>query len=55
MILVYSPTTFHSDEEIKKFDNTLENVQQIVKKNDFKIIVGGWNAKIGNNIWDLRM
>ena len=52
VILDYSPTTAHSDE---KFDNTLDSVQPTVKKNDLKIIVGGWNAKIGSNIWDLRM
>jgi hypothetical protein len=33
----------------RKFNNTLENLQPDVEKNDFRVIVASWNAKIGSN------
>ena len=46
---MYAPTTSHSDEEIINFYERLEDVIEKVDKNDMKIVIGDWNAKIGHD------
>ena len=57
VIVVYAPTTSHSDEEIETFYERLEDVIEKVDKNDMKIVIGDWNAKIGhdNTGWEDEM
>lgn len=49
VIVAYAPTTDYSDAEVETFYEQLEQTLKILPKKDVKIIVGDWNAKIGNN------
>ena len=49
LIQVYAPTTSHSDEEIEEFYETIEQTFSHLPKNDFLIVQGDWNAKVGKN------
>ena len=49
---VYAPTTSHSDEETEMFYETLEETIMRTRKKDITIIIGDWNAKIGENAYE---
>ena len=51
IIQVYAPITSHSDEETEMFYETLEETIARTWKKDITIIIGDWNAKIGEDAY----
>ena len=49
VIQVYAPTTSHSDEETEMFYETLEQTTARTRNKDITLIIGYWNAKIGED------
>ena len=47
IIQVYAPTTDHDDEEVEKFYDDIENVMKYAKSGEINIVMGDWNAKVG--------
>jgi len=48
IIQVYAPTCDHSDEEVDRFYEDLETTLKQTKSRDIKIVMGDFNAKVGN-------
>ena len=48
IIQVYAPTQDHDDVEIENFYDRIERAIKIVKSDEVLIIMGDWNAKVGN-------
>lgn len=44
---MYAPTTDKSDEEVNEFYNNIETVLKKLKKHDLTILMGDYNAKVG--------
>lgn len=49
VIQVYAPTSSSSDEEIDEFYRQLEETMASVNRKDVKIVIGDWNAKVGDD------
>ena len=49
VMVIYAPTMEYGEEDLEKFYETVEEVLKEIPKQDMKIIVGDWNAKIGND------
>ena len=47
IIQVYAPTSTHTDEEIEEFYSQLQTVQDSINNNNPTIIMGDFNAKVG--------
>ncbi|KAG7494322.1 hypothetical protein JOB18_027984 [Solea senegalensis] len=47
IVVVYMPTTAHPDEEIEEMYDKIEEVLNIGKGNDYMILLGDWNAVVG--------
>uniref|UniRef100_A0A8D8S118 Craniofacial development protein 2 n=1 Tax=Cacopsylla melanoneura TaxID=428564 RepID=A0A8D8S118_9HEMI len=47
IIQVYAPTTDRSDEEVQEFYNSIELVLKKLKKDELNIVMGDYNAKLG--------
>ena len=47
IIVVYAPTSDAADDEIDSFYESLDQIVKSCKSQEMKIIVGDWNAKIG--------
>ncbi|GFR73743.1 craniofacial development protein 2-like [Elysia marginata] len=48
VIQIYAPTSEHSDDEIEKFYEKLDNVKGNLNTQDVKIVMVDFNAKVGN-------
>ena len=48
VLQLYAPTTEHSDEEIETFYEEFDNALKHTKSTDNIIIMGDFNAKVGN-------
>ena len=48
IIQVYAPTSESSDEEIDKFYEDLDKAKRYLKSQDIKVIMGDFNAKVGD-------
>uniref|UniRef100_A0A670IUS3 Endonuclease/exonuclease/phosphatase domain-containing protein n=1 Tax=Podarcis muralis TaxID=64176 RepID=A0A670IUS3_PODMU len=48
VIQVYAPTTGAEETEIDQFYEDLEDLIEVTPKKDFLLIIGDWNAKVGN-------
>ena len=48
IIQVYAPTQDHGDEEIEAFYEEIEKAIKIVKSDEVLIVMGDWNAKVGD-------
>ena len=48
IIQVYAPTSTHEDEEVEKFYEDLDKGMKQLKSQDVKIVMGDFNAKVGN-------
>ncbi|XP_065218893.1 craniofacial development protein 2-like [Planococcus citri] len=48
VIQVYAPTSDSSDEDIEDFYDNHEKTLRATKKNEAKIVIGDFNAKVGN-------
>jgi len=48
VIQVYKPTSTHSDEEVEAVYEKLEQMSQNVKGKEYLIIMGDWNAVVGD-------
>ena len=49
IIQVYAPTTDHDDDEIEKFYDDLKQVMEYTKTGEINIVMGDWNAKVGDH------
>ena len=47
IIQVYMPTTQHDDDEIEEMYEQIEELIQETKRNDYLILMGDWNAIVG--------
>jgi hypothetical protein len=47
IIQIYAPTTEHDDDEVENFYNDIENVMKYTKSGEINIVMGDWNAKVG--------
>ena len=47
IIQVYAPTTDHDDEEVEKLYDDIKNVMKYAKSGEINIVMGDWNAKVG--------
>ena len=47
IVQVYMPTTAHEDEEIERIYEQLDEILQKVKGTEYSIIMGDWNAVVG--------
>ncbi|KAL1446089.1 hypothetical protein WDU94_009850 [Cyamophila willieti] len=52
LIQVYAPTADKSDEEIETFYEEIESLLKTTKKHDITIILGDFNAKVGDCVVD---
>ena len=52
IIQVYTPTTDHDDEEVKRFYGLLESTITEVHKKDILIVQGDWNIKVGPDTYE---
>ena len=50
MIQVYAPTSTASDEDIESFYTQLQDALDDLPKSDISLVIGDFNAKIGNGI-----
>ncbi|XP_047118458.1 craniofacial development protein 2-like [Schistocerca piceifrons] len=48
VVQVYAPTADKSDEEIESFYNDLHSITRTLKKEDMNLIIGDFNAEVGN-------
>ena len=48
LLQVYSPTTDHSDEDIEEFYEQLEEARRQCKASEITVVMGDFNAKVGN-------
>ena len=48
VIHVFAPTSSHNDEEHEEFYESNNNVMGYSKSGEIVIIMGDWNAKVGN-------
>ncbi|XP_060519748.1 craniofacial development protein 2-like [Cylas formicarius] len=48
IIQTYAPTCDHSDEEVELFYMHLDSAMELVNKSDVTIVMGDFNAKVGN-------
>ncbi|KAF7239447.1 Tumor necrosis factor receptor superfamily member 21 [Varanus komodoensis] len=48
VVQVYAPTTGAEEAEVDRFYEGLQHLLEITPKNDVRIIVGDWNAKVGS-------
>ena len=48
MVQVYSPTSSHSDDEVEELYEEIANIMQR-NKSQYKIIMGDFNAKVGQH------
>ena len=48
IIQVYAPTSTHSDEEVEEFYEDIDKAMKLFKSQDIKIVMGDFNAKVGN-------
>lgn len=57
IIQVYAPTADSLDEEIETFYNKLEETWEDLPRKDVKVVMGDWNAKVGqdNAGWEHAM
>ena len=49
LIQIYAPTSAHDDEEVEKFYEDLDFAMKQLKSQDVKIVMGDFNAKVGNS------
>ncbi|XP_039276069.1 craniofacial development protein 2-like [Nilaparvata lugens] len=47
IIQVYAPTTDGTDEEVKEFYNSINQIIEKLKRHDLTIVLGNFNAKLG--------
>ncbi len=47
IIQVYAPTSDHTDEEIELFYDSIQRVMGYIKSEEVAIVMGDWNAKVG--------
>ena len=47
IVQIYTPKLDAEDDEIDEFYNMLQKVTDSISNSDVKIIMGGWNAKVG--------
>lgn len=47
IIQVYAPTMEHDDDEIEKFYDDIGSVMKYTKSGEINIVMGDWNAKVG--------
>lgn len=52
IIQVYSPTSNHEDEEVKRFYESIDSTIVEIPKKDIIIVQGGWNAKVGSKAYE---
>ncbi|KAF7248224.1 Craniofacial development protein 2 [Varanus komodoensis] len=48
IVQVYAPTTDAEEAEVDQFYEGLQHLLELTPKNDFLIIMGDWNAKVGS-------
>ncbi|KAF7239450.1 Meprin A subunit alpha [Varanus komodoensis] len=48
IVQVYAPTTGAEEAEVDRFCEGLQHLLELIPKNDVLIIMGDWNAKVGN-------
>ena len=48
VIQVYAPTTNAKEAEVERFYEDLQDLLELTPKKDVFFIIGGWNAKVGN-------
>ena len=48
VIQVYAPTSIAEEAEIEQFCEDLQDLLELTPKKDVLIIIGDWNAKVGN-------
>ena len=48
VIQVYAPTSNAEETEIEWFYEDLQDLLELTPKKDVFFIIGGWNAKVGN-------
>ncbi|XP_039291048.1 craniofacial development protein 2-like [Nilaparvata lugens] len=57
IIQVYAPTTDGTDEEVKEFSNSINQIIEKLKRHDLTIVMGDFNAKLGegrtSSLWGL--
>ncbi len=57
VIQVYAPTADSTEEDIEAFYEQLDETMKEIPKKDIKIVMGDWNAKVGqvNEGWEMAM
>ena len=48
VIQIYAPTTYAEETEVDQFYEDLENLLELKPKKDVLLIIGDWNAIVGN-------
>ena len=48
VIQVYVPTNKAEEAEVERFYEDLQDLLELTPKKDVFFIIGGWNAKVGN-------
>ena len=48
VIQVYAPTSNAEEAEVERFHEDLQDLLELTPKKDVLIIIGDWNAKVGN-------
>ena len=48
VIQVYAPTTNAEEAEVEQFSEDLQDLLEVIPKNDVLFITGDWNAKVGS-------
>ena len=48
VIQVYAPTSNAEEAEVERFYEDLQDLLELTPKKDVFFIIGGWNAKVGN-------
>ena len=48
VIQVYAPTTNAQEAEVEQFYEDLQDLLEVIPKNDVLFITGDWNAKVGS-------